>query len=100
MFNKLKKYLEQNNLEHDFEKVELRDDGDGVIYIGIWGYDIPQPTIDELEAIDASSIEAKLEIKQLDLIVPRHIEDLLTGIETFGKVKEVIERKKELRKLL
>lgn len=100
MINKLKQYLKLKGLEFDFDKVRLNDDGDGVIYIGHWEYDIPKPSVEELEAVDSAELEVMEELRRLDGILPRHIEDALDGKTLYGDIKEAVERKKELREII
>ena len=57
---KIKLYV---NADIDFQSdVILQDDGDGVVYISEWNLDTPQPTQEQLDALDtqANEYEANL----------------------------------------
>ena len=64
---------------------------------------IPKPTQATLNAWivkNKKSVAIKMELEKLDSTLPRWAEDLLADKPVFGRIKEVISRKKELRSQL
>ena len=53
--NKIRAFLIKNNIEK-FDKYTLFDNGDGIICLIKWGYDIPEPTKTDIKSLTKEEI--------------------------------------------
>lgn len=100
----LKAYLEANGKSIEDVSIEDALDGRGPRIVN-WPFpDVPQPTAEDLDALDGAVevMKAKERLKALDAVLPRFNEDVAERLELplFGAMADAKAEKETLRELI